>query len=169
VSANTDDIKKLPGIKHAFVVEASTPPAGGRGGGVTWASGVAIVADSWWYAQNARKSLKIVWDEGPVNTQSSVGYMAQAKELSSKASDAPAGGGQGGANVGVVEAAFKTASKVVDAEYHFPLLSHAQLEPMNSTAHFKDSKIEIWSPSQTPALASAATPAGVDPANVTFH
>jgi isoquinoline 1-oxidoreductase beta subunit len=169
VSANVDDIKKLPGIKHAFVVEASAPPAGGRGGGINWASGVAIVADSWWYAQNARKTLKIVWDEGPVATQSSAGYLSQAKELSAKASDVPAGGGQGGANVGDVEAAFKTASKVIEAEYTFPLLSHAPLEPMNSTAHFKDGKIEIWSPSQTPALASAAVPAGVDPANVTFH
>ncbi len=173
VSANVDDIKKLPGIKHAFVVDAPPPPAQGAGrgggGGPRWDSGVAIVADTWWLAQNARKSLKVVWDEGPVAAQSSEGYASQAKQLSADgASKAPTGGGQA-ANIGDVEAAFKTAAKVIEADYHFPLLSHAPLEPMNSTAWYKDGKIEIWSPSQTPGLQNAAVPAGVETTNVTFH
>src|SRR5437867_1938798 len=81
MSANLDDIKKLPGVKHAFIVDA--PAAGGRGGGTAapLSSGVAIVADNWWLANNARKSLKVVWDEGAVASQSSVGYAAQAKQL----------------------------------------------------------------------------------------
>ena len=53
VSANLDEIKKLPGIRHAFIVE----PAGQ--GNNSLASGVAIVADSWWLANDARRSLKI--------------------------------------------------------------------------------------------------------------
>jgi isoquinoline 1-oxidoreductase beta subunit len=173
VSANVEDIKKLPGVKHVFVVDAPPPPQaqGGRGGGggPRWDSGVAIVADSWWLAQNARKALKVVWDEGPVATQSSVGYATQAKQLHGEgASKAPTGGGQA-ANIGDVEAAFASAAKVIEAEYHFPLLSHAPLEPMNSTAWFKDGKVEIWSPSQTPALQNAAVPAGVQNTDVTFH
>ena len=51
----------------------------------------------------------------------------------------------------------------------FPLLSHAPLEPQNSTAHYKDGKLEIWSPSQIPGLNKAAIPAGVQPGDVTFH
>ncbi len=47
VSANLDAIKKLPGVKHAFIVPES------KGGGSM--SGVAIVADSWWFAEQARK------------------------------------------------------------------------------------------------------------------
>src|SRR3989449_3158744 len=52
-SANVDEIKKLPGIKHVFLVEAPPPAApaargGGGGGGPRWDSGVAIVAESWW-------------------------------------------------------------------------------------------------------------------------
>ena len=78
VSANLDEIKKLPGIRHAFIVE----PAGQ--GNNSLASGVAIVADSWWLANDARSSLKVVWDEGAVATQSSDGYLAQARELASK-------------------------------------------------------------------------------------
>jgi isoquinoline 1-oxidoreductase beta subunit len=115
-----------------------------------WDSGVAIVADNWWLAQNARKSLKVVWDEGAVATQSSVGYATQAKELKSAgAAKTPAGGGQG-ANIGDVDAAFQTAAQIVEADYHFPLLSHAPLEPQNSTAWYKDGKLEIWSPAKRP-------------------
>ena len=83
VSANLDEIKKLPGIRHAFIVE----PAGQ--GNNSLASGVAIVADSWWLANDARRSLKITWDEGAVATQSSERYLAQARELAAKAATAP--------------------------------------------------------------------------------
>jgi isoquinoline 1-oxidoreductase beta subunit len=166
VSANLDEIKKLPGVKHAFIIDAS--PAGGSN--VNWVSGVAIVADSWWLANNARKSLKVVWDEGPVASQSSAGYQTQAKDLSStKASQTPAGGGARSAKDGDAEAAFKSAAKIVEAEYFFPLLSHAPLEPQNSTAHYKDGKLEIWSPSQIPQIPNAAVPAGVQNSDVTFH
>src|SRR5881409_2779826 len=169
VSANIEDIKKLPGVKHVFIVEASPvrPPAPGV---VNWASGVAIVADNWWLANNARKSLKIVWDEGPVASQSTAGYLSQAKQLAAtQASQTPPGGGPRSAKDGDVEAAFKTAAKIVEADYSFPLLSHAPLEPMNSTAHYKDGKLEIWSPSQTPEKFNAAIPAGIQNGDVTFH
>jgi isoquinoline 1-oxidoreductase subunit beta len=170
VSANVEDIKKLPGIRHAFIVPAPEPrPAGAQGPNVNWASGVAIVADTWWHAQNARKQLKVVWDEGPVASQSSVGYMTQIKGLASKASEAPAAGGPRAAKEGDVEAAFASAAKIVEAQYEFPLIAHAPLEPQNSTAWFKDGKLEIWSPSQIPQLANAAVPAGVQNTDVTFH
>jgi isoquinoline 1-oxidoreductase subunit beta len=164
MSANLDDVKKLPGIKHAFIVDAA-----GRGNN-SLASGVAIVADSWWLANNARRTLKITWDEGPVATQSSVGYAAQAKELSSKASQPPEGGGRGGAAIGDAETAFRGAAKVIEAEYEFGLLSHAPLEPQNSLAHYKtDGTLEIWSCSQIPAATNPALGAGIEPSKVTFH
>ncbi len=166
VSANLDEIKKLPGVKHAFIVDESPADASN----VKWVSGVAIVAENWWFANNARKSLKVVFDEGPVASQSSAGYLSQAKQLSStKASQTPPGGGPRSAKEGDAEAAFKTAAKIVEAEYYFPLLSHAPLEPQNSTAHYKDGKLEIWSPSQIPQIANAAVPAGIQNSDVTFH
>ena len=176
VSANLDEIKKLPGIKHAFIVE----PAGQ--GNNSLVSGVAIVADSWWVANDARSSLKVIWDEGAVAAQSSERYLAQARELAAKAASMPAptpapapapGGGRGGgppsAVIGDVEAAFRTAAKTIEAEYFFPLLSHAPLEPQNSTAHFHDGRLEIWSPSQIPSKQHPALGAGIPPENVTFH
>ena len=164
VSANLAEVKRLPGVKHAFIVE----PAG-RGAN-SLASGVAIVAESWWQANNARRTLKVVWDEGPVATQSSVGYAAQAKTLSAQASSVPAAGGRGTAAIGDAEAAFRGAAKIVEAEYVFPLLSHAPLEPQNSMAHYtSDGKLEVWSCSQIPSLANPALGAGIEPDKVTMH
>jgi isoquinoline 1-oxidoreductase beta subunit len=164
VSANLDEIRKLPGVRHAFLVE----PAGS--GNNSLASGVAIVADSWWYANDARRSLRVTWDEGPVATQTSEGYAARARQLAAEAaSKPPAPGGRGGAVVGDVEAAFTSAARVVEAEYVFPLLSHAPLEPQNATAHYRDGRLEIWSPSQIPALQNPALGAGIPPSAVTMH
>ena len=172
VSANLDEIKRLPGIRHAFLVEAI--PAGNNG----LASGVFIVGDHFWLANNARRTLKVVWDEGPVAAQSTAGYTAMAKRLAAERASAPpppppqggGRGGGGGAAIGDVEAAFKGAAKVVEAEYYFPLLSHAPLEPQNSTAHYKrDGSLEVWSCSQTPGLAHPARGAGIEPSKVTMH
>jgi len=179
MSANLDEVKKLPGVKHAFICEQALQAGQAPGsvpGGNSLNSGVAIVADNWWLANNARRTLKVVWDEGPVASQSTVGYAAQAKELSARASQtpaAPAPGGRGPAPMAVIgdaEGAFKSAAKVIEADYMFPLLSHAPLEPQNSTAHYKtDGTLEIWSCSQIPSKQNPALGAGIDASKVTFH
>ena len=163
VSANLDGIKKLPGIKHAFIVE----PAGQGGLGV----GVAIVADHWWLANSARKTLKVVWDEGAVASQSSAATPAGAQVVG--AATAPARRGRARpARRGAAarrrqyrrrRGGVHHGGEDVEAEYVFPLLSHAPLEPQNSTAHFKDGKLEIWSPSQIPS-SSIPRSAGIPPA-----
>jgi isoquinoline 1-oxidoreductase beta subunit len=164
VSANLDEIKKLPGVKHAFVVDAA-----GKGNN-SLASGVAIVADSWWLANDARRSLKVTWNEGPTASESTAAYLEQCKDIAARvAATPPAAPVQGGAVIGNVEEAFKAAAKIVEAEYYFPLLSHAPLEPQNSTAHVHDGRLEIWSPSQIPSLQHPALGSGLPPQNITMH
>jgi isoquinoline 1-oxidoreductase subunit beta len=136
-TANIEEIKKEPGVKHAFVVDGGTQLSGLLGG-------VAIVADNWWNAKAARAKLKVTWDEHPTAQQSSASIARQAAELSKKTPQRSL------RKDGDVEAAFNSAAKVVEAEYYYPFISHAPLEPQNCTASFKDGKLEIWAPSQTP-------------------
>src|SRR5918993_1275136 len=63
-TANVDELKKLPGVRHAFVVEGGTALA-------DLLPGVAIVADSWYQANTARRSLKVTWSDHPTSAQSS--------------------------------------------------------------------------------------------------
>jgi isoquinoline 1-oxidoreductase beta subunit len=156
--ANLDEVKKSPGVTHAFLVHGGDDLSG-------LLDGVAIVADSWHRANKARAVLKATWADHPTAQQSSAGYAAQAEALSK----------QPGQKVirkdGDVEQAFGGAAKVVEASYAYPFLSHATLEPMNCTAEIKGDKVEIWAPTQNPDAGRqmVAKLLGVPPANVTIH
>ena len=136
-TANVDDIKKLPGVKHAFVVEGGTNLQ-------ELVGGVAIVADSWWLAQSARKQLKVTWAAHPTSSQSTEGFQAKADELGKGAYSNKL------RTDGDVDKAFAGAAKVVEAAYMYPFIPHSPLEPENCVAQFKDGKLEVWAPSQTP-------------------
>jgi isoquinoline 1-oxidoreductase beta subunit len=145
VSANIEEIKKLPGVKHAFVVDTTVKTGPVVEGDPGLEPGIAIVADTWWAANSARKKLVVKWDEGPAAEQSSVGFATRAKELSQQAP------GRTLKNDGNVDDAFKGAAKVLEAAYEYPFISHAPLEPRNCSAVYKDGKLEIWSTTQLPA------------------
>lgn len=145
MSANLDEIKKQPGVRHAFLVEGRVKEGQVLGFEVDLEPGVAIVADSWWQAQSARKLLQVKWDEGPGAQQNSAAFAQKAQELST----------QKGFKVlrkdGDVDTALKGAAKTLTAAYSYPFIAHAPLEPQNCVAHFRDGKIEIWSNTQIPA------------------
>ena len=158
VSANLDEIRRLPGVRHAFDVDGGPDPNG-------LVDGVAIVADSWWTANKARQALKVTWDEGPTAQQSTASFAARARELSKQPPTRVV------RNDGDADAALKSAARTVEAEYYYPFLAHAALEPMNTTAHFKDGKLEIWSPTQTPAngRAMVARILGIAETDIAIH
>ena len=137
VSANLDEIKALPGVKNAFIVDGGTVLNG-------LLSGVAILADSWWAAKSARTKLKVTWEEGATAQQSSASFKAKATELFAQA---PARALRAD---GDVNAAFAAAAKTVEATYEYPFLAHATLEPQNCTASVTNDTIEIWAPTQNP-------------------
>src|SRR5262245_21474569 len=159
-SANLDLIKTLPGVRQAFIVEGTTPA-----NLQDVVPGVAIVADSWYQANQARKQLQVTWSDHPTSVQSSVGFQTKADELSK---GAPMNVGR---KDGDPDAALKSAAKVVEAAYVYPFISHMPLEPQNCAAQLKDGKLEVWAPSQIPAggVTLGARVAGVQPAAVTLH
>ncbi len=170
-SANLDDIKAMPGVSHVFVLQGSPRamevPPGTPGLGIDdgLRGGVAIVADTWWHAQKARRKLQVDWDEGPHANDSTAGFDAKAKELFSQPP-------QGQVRVdGDPDAALKDAAKLVRATYSYPFISHAPMEPQNCVASYQDGKVEIWAPTQNPGpgRAGVAKLLNIDPKNITIH
>ncbi len=144
VSANLDEVKKLPGVKDAFILDgiAGLNP------------GVAVVANSTWNAVSAANKLKVQWDNGAGATLSSTEFAQQAESFAQSAPvAAPAG------------------ATAVEAAYHYPFLSHATLEPQNCTARFKNGVMEMWCPTQVPSSGQrlVVNGLGLSPANVVVH
>jgi len=164
-SANLDEIKKLPGIKNAFVVERPDITDTVLPGDPGLENGIAIIGETWWHAQSARKKLKVAWDEGPRASGSSTAYAAKAAELSQQAPQRTIRAD------GDADSALKGAAKVVEAAYSYPFIAHAPLEPQGATAHFHDGKVEVWTNSQIPGNGRrmAAEALGIDQKDVTLH
>ncbi|HTH54345.1 MAG TPA: molybdopterin cofactor-binding domain-containing protein [Edaphobacter sp.] len=134
-SANLDEIKKMPGIVDAFVLEGTGTPS-------EVMPGVAIIAKSTWEAFKAKDALKVEWDESSASKDSLTQLAAKAKELGPKMPEPEV-------HVGDVDAAFSVpSSKVVEAAYDYAMVSHQQMEPENTTAWWREGTMEIWAPSQ---------------------
>lgn len=168
-SANLDAVKAMKGVKHAFVVDRETA----AGTFINYLNddpglepGVAIVADSWWAAQSARKKLEVKWNAGNWGAQDSVEIAKRAAELARQPATRTL------RKDGDVESAFQAPNvKLVESSYVFPFIAHAPLEPQNCTAHYRDGKLEIWTTSQTPQIGRkiVARVMGMAEKDITVH
>ena len=156
-SANLDAIKAMPGVHDAFVLD-------GNGNAMELLPGVAIVADNTWSAIQAKRALKVEWDESDASKDSWSGAKAEADRLRKES-------GPQVVNTGDVDSAFSSGAKQASGFYSYHFVSHATLEPQNCTAWFKDGALELWAPTQTPGqgIGSAAKVVGISPAKVTLH
>jgi len=136
-AANLDELRKLPGVRDAFVIE-------GTGNPLEVMPGVAIIADTTWSAFQARKQLRVEWDEGTASKDSWTGITKRAAELGKQAA-----GETTTLSVGDTAGTLAGAAKTVNAFYTYPFVSHAPLEPQNCTAWAHDDIVEFWSPTQT--------------------
>lgn len=93
--------------------------------------GVAVLATDTWSAIHARELLKIDWDLSNAETRSSAQMEADFRRLL----DRP---GAVAKAQGDVVSAFGQGTRVVEADYSFPFLAHAPMEPLNATIEAAD-------------------------------
>ena len=165
VSANVAALKSLPGVRDAFILRGDASVAGSTGPLDRLVDGVAIVADSWWLAEQAREQLEVEWDEGSAARDSDARFAAEAARLSRQAPATYI------VKNGNVDAALASAAQVLEADYAYPFLAHATLEPQNCTASYVGGKLEIWAPTQNPESNRTviARTLGLAPQDITIH
>ena len=165
IGANVDEIKAMPGVVDAFLVE-------GNNNVRELLDGIAIVGTTTYAVFNAKKQLKIDWDESQASKDSWTQIVSRAKSLA----------GTRGPDVvidkGDVEAAFANPDNTtLEAFYEYPFVAHLCMEPMNCTAHYKKGEagekdtLELWIPSQSPTRIHAAAKSmfGLKSDQVTLH
>jgi isoquinoline 1-oxidoreductase beta subunit len=147
---------KIPGMMYAVI--ARSPVLGGKiisvddsatrkivgvGDVVRFGDNVAVLGKNTWAAWKGRDALKIQWDFQGKDNISHQSIMDGFKKLV----------GTKGApfeNRGDADSAMASSAQRLTAEYEFPYLAHASMEPMNCTIHFDGSKAQLWSGHQAP-------------------
>jgi isoquinoline 1-oxidoreductase beta subunit len=128
-------------------------------------TGVAVVADKFWTAKQARDRLNIEWDFSGVEP-------ADSAHLTEKYKDLARTPGNVAVNRGDEKAMDSIApEKRMLAEYEFPFLAHTPMEPLNTTVRFDGDRAEAWAGSQfqTVDQMAIAQVLGLKPDQVTFH
>jgi isoquinoline 1-oxidoreductase beta subunit len=87
-------------------------------------SGVAVYANGMWPALKGREALRITWDESGAERRGSDELLAQYRELARQPGLVARTHGNPGA-------AFEHAEKTLEAEFVFPYLAHAPMEPLD--------------------------------------
>lgn len=127
--------------------------------------GVAVVAEDYWQALKARDALSVTWNNTAAEMRGSDTLLSEYREKLAADAGAPVH------QAGDAAAALEDAAQTVTAEFEFPYLAHAAMEPLNAVARFKDGFLEIWAGHQMPDhyQAVAAELLGISPDNVKLH
>src|SRR5580765_3504437 len=107
--------------------------------------GVAVYATGFWPAKKAREALKVQWDEAGTERRGTDELVA-AYRAAAQAPDVTA------TNKGDTRRALQQAGRVIEAEYVFPYLAHAPLEPMDCALELKNGAVEAWYGCQFPGI-----------------
>src|SRR6266511_4544654 len=105
---------------------------------------VAVVADHEWDAVRASRMLKISWNEMKKDP------FPPMAEIYDHIRKAPVVKREDAVKKGDVDGVFKTAAKVVQAEYEWPFQSHASMGPACALADVRPDGVTVWTGSQKP-------------------
>ena len=148
-----DEARRVEGVRDVFEIQLAK------------GTGVAVVADKFWPAKQARSRLKIEWDLAGVEAADSTELWTRYKQLAATPGKVAVSNGDPKALDQVA------ASNRIVAEYEFPFLAHSPMEPLNTTVRFDGDRAEVWAGSQfqTGDQMAVAEVLGLKPAQVTFH
>ncbi|MGF6782519.1 molybdopterin cofactor-binding domain-containing protein [Paraburkholderia sp. GAS334] len=124
--------------------------------------GMAVLADGYWPAKQGRDALKLQWDTASVEKVNSEQLLAQYRELAAR---------PGPRQFDADMAPLATAPHELEAEFVFPYLAHAPMEPLNCTVQLSDGRADLWVGTQCPGLdgVAASRALGLKPEQVKMH
>lgn len=127
-------------------------------------AGIAVVAESTWPAFKGREALTVEWDESQAETRGSEELNALYADLTQKP-------GAPFRADGDAEAALAAADKIVEADFTFPFLAHAPMEPHDVIIEFDGAKADIWTGSQLQTVDQyvASATLGIEIPDVQVH
>ena len=127
-------------------------------------SGIAVLATDVWSAMAGRDVLRITWDTSAAELRSTSEILEEYRRLAK----AP---GFDAARRGDAAAAVNKAAQVLEAEFTFPYLAHAPMEPLNAVIELRPGGAEIWSGCQMQSVDAylAAKVLGLAPEQVKIN
>ncbi|MGC0403591.1 isoquinoline 1-oxidoreductase beta subunit [Streptomyces sp. SAI-126] len=137
VSVDSRAARAMPGV-HAVVKVAG---------------GVAVVAESFHHAFQARDALRITWAPGPLAALSDAAIRSRLRAAVPRLGNPPGGTAQ------------------TEGEFEFAFVGHAPMEVLTAVADVRAGHAEIWFSSQTPmdARDSIASAVGLPASKVKVH
>jgi len=167
-SVDDTEARKMPGIKDVFRIKTLSEDYERNGfDTTTFTELVVIVGKTTWEVMNARKALKLQWEQAssssfvisargkkqtvkvPSGLESSTVHRQKMADLSKKT-------GKLLRQDGNPERAFKSAAKVIERTYTAPYLAHNTMEPVNCFAYVTPEKADIYGPVQAPEFTMQA-------------
>lgn len=127
--------------------------------------GVAVVGRDLWSAKKGRDVLNVQWDESAAEKRGTAELLADYRRLAA---------GEKAVTVskrGDVDAALRRAHRVIEAEFEFPYLAHAPMEPLTAVCRLSSDHCEIWAGDQfqTVDQMNAAREVGLRPDQVSIN
>lgn len=126
--------------------------------------GIAVLAKDTWSAKKGRDALSVEWDDSAAYKKSSAEILDQYREMA----NAP---GAVANNHGDIEGTLSSAATTLTAEFEFPFLAHAPMEPLNCVIQRTKDGAEVWNGEQMHTLdqANIGQVLGLTPDQVTIH
>jgi isoquinoline 1-oxidoreductase beta subunit len=111
--------------------------------------GVAVYANGYWAAKKGRDALRIDWDESGCEVRGTEALLAQYRAQRMQPEITATDRGNAARTI-------QRAARRLEAEYVFPYLAHAPLEPLDCAIELRDGQCQAWFGSQLQTVDHAA-------------